>query len=102
MTSQVDAYRDRAAGYERIAETLGQSDAAIRDYYGSLAQHWRSMAVLAEYATKRTTEVKISAFLLGAAAGGAVILLISMYEVAGIWGALATLSAIFIFLGLRA
>ena len=50
----------------------------------------------------RMIEHKNYAFLLGAAAGGAVILLISMYEVAGIWGALATLSAIFIFLGLRA
>jgi len=40
-------------------------------------------------------------FLLGAAAGGAVILLIAMYELAGLWGATAALSAIFIFLGLR-
>jgi len=84
MASQVDAYRERAAEYERIAETLGQSDAAIRDYYGSLAQHWRSMALLAEYATKRTTEVKISVFLWGAGAG-----------------AIVALSAILIFLGLR-
>jgi hypothetical protein len=85
MASQVDAYRDKAAEYERIAETLSQSDAAIRDYYCSLAQHWRSMALLAEYATKRTTEVKISAFLWGAAAG-----------------AITAFSAILIFFGLRA
>jgi len=102
MASQVDAYRERAAEYERMAETLGQSDAATRDYYGGLAQHWRSMALLTEYATKRTTEVKISAFLWGAAAGGGVILLISMYALAGLWGAIAVLSAILIFLGLRA
>ena len=85
MASQVDAYRDRAAEYERIAETFGQSDSTIRDYYGSLAQHWRSMALLAEYSTKQTTEVKISAFLWGAAAD-----------------AIAALCAILIFLGLRA
>jgi hypothetical protein len=85
MASQVDSYRDRAAEYERIAQTLGESDAAIRDHYGSLAQHWRSIALLAEYATKRTTEVKISAFLWGAGAG-----------------AITALSAILIFLGLRA
>jgi NAD dependent epimerase/dehydratase family enzyme len=85
MASQVDTYRDRAAEYERIAETLGQSDAAIRDYYGNLARHWRSMALLAEYATMRTTEAKISAFLWGAGAG-----------------AIAALSAILIFLSLRA
>jgi hypothetical protein len=43
------------------------------------------MALLAEYATTQTTEIKISDFLLGAA-----------------WGAIAALSAILIFLGLRA
>ena len=48
LTSQVDAYRARAAEYDRKAETLGNSNAAIRDYYGRLAQHWRSMALLAE------------------------------------------------------
>ena len=48
LTSQVDAYRARAAEYDRKAETLGHSNAAIRDYYGRLAQHWRSMALLAE------------------------------------------------------
>jgi len=102
LTSQVDAYRARAAEYERQAETLGHSNAAIRDYYGRLAQHWRSMALLAEYGTMRTSEVRISDFLLGAAAGGAVILLIAMYALAGLWGAIAALSAILIFLGLRA
>jgi len=43
------------------------------------------MALLAEYATTQTTEIKISVFLWGAA-----------------WGATAALSAILIFLGLRA
>jgi hypothetical protein len=99
MDSQVDAYRARAAEYERKAKA---SDAASRDYYGSLAQHGRLMALLAEYATMRATEVKISAFLWGAATGGAVILLISMYTLAGLWGAIAVLSAFLIFLGLRA
>ena len=101
MTLQVDAYRARAAEYERQAETWGHSNAAVRDYYGRLAQHWRSMALLAEYATTQTTEIKISDFLWGAAAGGAVILLISMYVLAGLWGAIAALSAILAFLGLR-
>jgi hypothetical protein len=50
----------------------------------------------------RITEYKNYEFVLGAAAGGAVILLISMYELAGLWGAIAALSAILIFLGLRA
>ena len=50
----------------------------------------------------RITEYKNYEFLLGAAAGGAAILLISMYELAGLWGAIAALSAILIFLGLRA
>jgi NAD dependent epimerase/dehydratase family enzyme len=102
MASQVDAYRARAAEYERKAETLSQNQAAIRDYYGRLAQQWRSLALLAEYATKRTTELKISVFLWGAATGGAVILLIAMYALAGLWGAIAALSAFLIFLGLRA
>lgn len=101
LTSQVDVYRARAAEYERQAETLGHSNAAIRDYYGRLAQHWRSMALLAEHATMQTTEIKISDFLWGAAAGGAVILSITMYALAGFWGAIAVLSAILIFLGLR-
>ena len=91
MTTQVDAYRARAAEYKRKAETLGHSDSdtAIREYYGRLAQHWRSMALLAEYTTMRTTKLKISDFLLGVAAGVAVILLISMYALAGLWGAIA-------------
>jgi hypothetical protein len=85
LTSQVDAYRARAADYERQAETSGHSNAAVRDYYGRLAQHWRSMALLAELATTQTTEVKISDLLFGAA-----------------WGAIAALGAILIFLGFRA
>jgi hypothetical protein len=48
MTSQVDAYRARAAEYDRKAETIGQSNAAIRAFYQRLAQHWRSLALLAE------------------------------------------------------
>jgi hypothetical protein len=48
MTSQVDAYRARAAEYDREAETMGQGNAAIRTYYQALAQHWRSVALLAE------------------------------------------------------
>jgi hypothetical protein len=40
------------------------------------------MAQLAEYATIQTAQIKISDFLWGAAAGGAVILLISMYVLA--------------------
>ena len=85
LTLQADAYRSRAAECERQAETLGHSNAAVRDYYGRLAQHWRSMALLAEYTTTQTTEIKISDFFWGAA-----------------WGAIAALSAILIFLGLRA
>jgi hypothetical protein len=101
LTLQVDAYRARAAECERQAETLGRNNAAIREYYGRLAQHWRSMALLAEYATMRTTETRISDFLWGAVAGGAVILLITMYALAGFWGAIAVVSAILIFLSLR-
>lgn len=101
MTSQVDAYRARAAEYDRKSQIFGHNNAAVRDYYGRLAQHWRSMALLAEYATMRTTETRISDFLWGAAAGGAVILSITMYALAGFWGAIAVLSAILIFLGLR-
>jgi len=48
MSSQVDAYRARAAEYDRKAETLGRTNTAIRDYYSRLAQHWRSLALLAE------------------------------------------------------
>jgi hypothetical protein len=57
LTSQVDAYRARAAEYDRKAETLGDSNAAIRDYYGRLAQHWRSMALLAEDRAAREQSV---------------------------------------------
>jgi hypothetical protein len=57
LTSQVDAYRARAAEYDRKAETLGNSNAAIRDYYGRLAQHWRSMALLAEDRAAREQSV---------------------------------------------
>jgi hypothetical protein len=53
MTSQVDAYRARAAEYDRKAETLGHSNAAIRDYYSRLAQHWRSLALLADDRVER-------------------------------------------------
>jgi hypothetical protein len=57
LASQVDAYRARAAEYDRKAETLGNSNAAIRDYYGRLAQHWRSMALLAEDRAAREQSV---------------------------------------------
>jgi hypothetical protein len=58
MTSQIDAYRARAADYDRKAETLGHSNAAIRDYYDRLAQHWRSMALLAEDKAAREQSVR--------------------------------------------
>jgi hypothetical protein len=48
MTSQVDAYRVRAAEYERKAETMENSNARVRAYYQRLAQHWRSLAQLAQ------------------------------------------------------
>jgi hypothetical protein len=48
MTSEVDAYRARAAEYDRKAETMGKGNAAIQAYYQRLAQHWRSLALLAE------------------------------------------------------
>jgi hypothetical protein len=57
LASQVDAYRARAAEYDRKAETLGNSNATIRDYYGRLAQHWRSMALLAEDRAAREQSV---------------------------------------------
>jgi hypothetical protein len=53
MASQADAYRAKAAEYDRKAETLGHSNAAIRGYYERLAQHWRSLALLAEDKTPR-------------------------------------------------
>jgi len=48
MTSQVVTYRTRAAEYDRKAQTLGRDNVAIRDFYRRLAQHWRSLALLAE------------------------------------------------------
>jgi hypothetical protein len=40
--------RARAAEYDQKAETMGQGNAAIKAYYQSLAQHWRSLALLTE------------------------------------------------------
>ena len=48
MTSQIDAYRARAAEYDQKAETMGKRNAPIREYYQRLAQHWRSLAILAQ------------------------------------------------------
>jgi hypothetical protein len=56
MTSQVDAYRTRAAEYDRKAQTLGRDNTAIRDYYYRLAQHWRSLALLAEVEAARENQ----------------------------------------------
>ena len=53
MDLKADEYRARAVEYDRRAETLGRGNAAIRAYYGALAQHWRSLAVLAEDKTER-------------------------------------------------
>jgi hypothetical protein len=53
MTSQVDAYRARAVEYDRKAETMGKRNAPIREYYQRLAQHWRSLATLAEDKAER-------------------------------------------------
>jgi hypothetical protein len=65
MASQIDAYRAKAAEYERKAETLGHSNAAIRDYYGRLAQHWRSLALLAEdKATREQSDARAGALML--------------------------------------
>jgi hypothetical protein len=63
------------------SRNLGHSDAAIRDYYTRLAQHWRSMALLAEYATDRIVKLKTH----DAGAGGAFILLISIYALVRLW-----------------
>jgi hypothetical protein len=57
MTSRVDAYRTRAAEYDRKAETLGRSNASIRDYYNRLAQHWRSLALLEDHNAAREQSV---------------------------------------------
>jgi hypothetical protein len=53
MAAQADAYRARAAGHDRKAETLGGGNAAIRAYYQRLANHWRSLALLTEVKTER-------------------------------------------------
>jgi hypothetical protein len=53
MTSQVDAYRVRAAEYERKAETMGNGNAFTRAYYQRLAQHWHSLALLAQDRAER-------------------------------------------------
>jgi hypothetical protein len=53
MAAQADAYRARAAGHDRKAETLGGGNAAIRAYYQRLAKHWRSLALLIEVKTER-------------------------------------------------
>ena len=53
MTSQVDAYRTRAAEYDRKAETLGMRNAPIREFYQRLAQHWRSLATLLQDKVER-------------------------------------------------
>jgi len=47
-SAKVDEYRARAAEYDRKAETIGHGNAAIKEYYQSLAQHWRSLALLIE------------------------------------------------------
>jgi len=85
LTSQVDEYRARAAECERKAEIFGHGNAAVQDYYAHLAQHWRSMALLAEHAAERIAQVRTHDFLLGAATGGAFILLISMYALGHLW-----------------
>jgi hypothetical protein len=46
--ARVDEYRARAAEYDRKAETIGHGNAVIKEYYRSLAQHWRSLALLIE------------------------------------------------------
>jgi len=58
MTSQVDEYRARAAEYDRKAQMLGRANAAIRNYYNHLAQHWRSLALLAEVQAARGQSVR--------------------------------------------
>jgi hypothetical protein len=65
MASQFDAYRAKAAEYDRKAETLGHSNAAIRDYCRRLAQHWRSLALLAEdKATREHSDARGRALML--------------------------------------
>jgi hypothetical protein len=53
MTSELNAYRAKAADYDRKAATLGKRNAPIREYYQRLAQHWRSLAALAEDKAER-------------------------------------------------
>jgi uncharacterized protein with von Willebrand factor type A (vWA) domain len=43
--------RARAAEYDRKAEA--SANAGVRQFYHSLAQHWRSLALLAEAKTER-------------------------------------------------
>jgi hypothetical protein len=50
----------------------------------------------------RITEQKNYYLLLGAAVGGAFILLIFMYELTGLWGAALVFGVFLILLGLRA
>jgi hypothetical protein len=53
MTPEADAYHAKAAEYDRKAETLGKRNAAIREYYQRLAQHWRSLAAEAQVRAER-------------------------------------------------
>jgi hypothetical protein len=46
--TKVAEYQARAAEYDRKAEIIGHDNAAIKEYYRSLAQHWRSLALLVE------------------------------------------------------
>jgi hypothetical protein len=64
LTSQVDAYLARAAEYDRKAETLGRSNAAIREFYGRLAQHWRSLALMTEHEASRNQSERVNSILL--------------------------------------
>jgi hypothetical protein len=45
--------RARAADYERKAEMIEQRSEAERAHYRSLAQHWRSLALLADGRAER-------------------------------------------------
>jgi len=47
-SATADEYRARAAEYDRKAQTIGHNNPATREYYQSLAQHWRSLALLIE------------------------------------------------------
>jgi imidazolonepropionase-like amidohydrolase len=50
MPSSVEC-RARAAEYDRKAEA--SANAGVRQFYHSLAQHWRSLALLAEAKAER-------------------------------------------------